>query len=304
MTPTTLSAARPSARLRKAEANARPLVTIFTVLKPFVGEADTHQRNALASWQMLGPDVEILLFSDTSIPDDLRARFTCLPCIATNELGTPLLDDVFRVAADIARGSVRAFVNGDIVLDQRFTHSVRRLQDSDLASWLAIGQRTELDVPAAVQHPAAGWLDDCFQKCETQGELASVVCKDYFIFTADLFQDLPAFAIGRGNWDNWMVAHSKSNGIPVVDITAVAPVIHQRHGYAHVSGGRGAVYVSGPEAKENQRLAGGRHLISGSTANWRFDKSGIRRVRWTSWTLCKDAFRFAGLLLRMLMRSD
>lgn len=300
MTSTTLSVARPSARLRKADADAAPLITIFTVLKPFEGEADTHQRNALASWQLLGPDVEILLFSDSSIPADLRVQFTCLPCIATNEFGTPLLDDVFRVAADIARGSVRAFVNGDIVLDQRFTKSVRQLLDSDLSSWLAIGQRTEFDVPASMQHPVDGWVDLCFQEIETQGALASVVCKDYFIFTADLFQDLPAFAIGRGNWDNWMVSHIKSSGIPVVDITAVTPVIHQRHGYAHVSGGRGAVYVSGPEARENQRLAGGRHLISGSTANWRFDRAGVRPVRWTSWTLCKDAFRFAGLLLRML----
>ncbi|GAA5509418.1 hypothetical protein [Novipirellula caenicola] len=96
-----------------------------------------------------------------------------------------------------------------------------------------------------------------------------------------------------------MVWQSKTSQIPVVDISKAAPVIHQKHGYSHVTGGRMSVYVSGPEARENQRLAGGRNLISGSTPDWRMDEAAIHKVRFGVLQFGKDLFRFARLLGNM-----
>ena len=40
------------------------MVTIFTTPKPFVGHSAVIQRNALKSWTLLDPDVEVILFGD------------------------------------------------------------------------------------------------------------------------------------------------------------------------------------------------------------------------------------------------
>jgi len=278
-----------------------PLLTLFTVLKPFAGEAEAHQRNAIASWKALAPEVEVILVSDSSIPADIRAELSCHRATKTNRYGTPLLDEVFRLAANEGRGAIRAFVNADIILDKRFVLAAEQLMNSGLNSWLAIGQRTEIEVPDSVDHGNDAWIADCFRRLDSDGTHASMVCKDFFIFPADLFREIPAFAIGRGNWDNWMVWQSKASQIPVVDISSVAPVIHQKHGYSHVSGGRLSAYVSGPEARENQRLAGGRNLLSGSTADWTMDATGIHRLPFATFRIGKDVFRFAALL-RSLVR--
>ncbi len=283
-----------------AEANASPLLTMFSVLKPFEGESDTHQRNALASWKALEPDVEIILVSDSTIPDDIHSDFRCYQSRKTNRFGTPLLDDVFALAAAEGQGQVRAFVNADIILDRRFVLAAERLLHSELKSWLAIGQRTEFEMPERADHRSTHWISDCFARLERDGTQASIVCKDYFIFSADLYRQIPAFAIGRGNWDNWMVRSSKASSIPVVDVSSVAPVIHQKHGYGHVAGGRLSAYVSGPEARENQRLAGGRNLLVGSTPNWRMDATGLHRIPFATFRFGKDLFRFANLLRTMV----
>jgi hypothetical protein len=277
-----------------------PLLTLFTVLKPFEGEADRHQRNALASWKALEPDVEILLVSDSAIPADIRSEFRCHRAQKTNGYGTPLLDDVFRLAATIGKGGMRAFINADIILDRRFVLAAEQLLLSELTSWLAIGQRTELDMPEIEDDSNDDWIADCFGRLDSDGTHASIVCKDYFIFPAALYREIPAFAIGRGNWDSWMVQSSKASSIPVVDISSIAPVIHQKHGYSHVAGGRLSAYVRGPEARENQRLAGGRNLLSGSTPDWRMDATGLHRIPFATFRFGKDLLRFASLLRSMI----
>ncbi|TWU31975.1 hypothetical protein [Novipirellula artificiosorum] len=285
---------------REETKDAKPLLTLFTVLKPFEGEADSHQRNAIASWRALEPDVEILLVSNTRIPEDVRSQFHCYQATKINRYGTPLLDEVFRLAASKGRGAVRAFVNADIILDHRFVNAAEQLMQSKLHSWLAIGQRIELEMPNRIDHSDDQWISDRFQEIGSRGTAASSLCKDFFLFPADLFQDIPAFAIGRGNWDNWMVWKSKASHIPVVDISQVAPVIHQEHGYSHVPGGRMSAYVSGPEARENQRLAGGRNWLVGSTPNWRLDKEGIHPMRFATLRFSKDLLRVASLLRTMI----
>lgn len=278
-------------------ASATPLLTLFTVLKPFEGESGVHQRNAIESWAALAPDVELLLFTDTQIPADLRGRFRCYEITAQNEHGTPLLNEVFEVAARDGRGRLRAYLNGDIVIDHRFVDAARKLRDSGLGEWLAIGQRTEFPAPDTRQHvPPAEWVEDSFRRMDQVGQKASILCKDYFVFTPGLFREIPPFAVGRGNWDSWMVHHCKQNGVPVVDIGPVTPVIHPRHGYGHVDGGRLSAYVTGAEARENERLAGGHHFFSGSTATVRLTRKGLRRVRLPGLAFIMDFTRYRTFL--------
>jgi len=79
---------------------------------------------------------------------------------------------------------------------------------------------------------------------------------------------IPAFAVGRGNWDNWMLHDAKVRQIPVIDGTEAITAIHQNHKYSHTMGSRKVAYVTGVEAVENERLAKGKHVISGCTPSW------------------------------------
>jgi hypothetical protein len=40
------------------------MLTLFTTAKPFEGHSGVIQRNALKSWKLLHPDIEIILFGD------------------------------------------------------------------------------------------------------------------------------------------------------------------------------------------------------------------------------------------------
>jgi hypothetical protein len=40
------------------------MLTLFTTAKPFEGHSGVIQRDALKSWKLLRPDIEIILFGD------------------------------------------------------------------------------------------------------------------------------------------------------------------------------------------------------------------------------------------------
>ena len=40
------------------------MLTLFSTCKPFHGHNGVIQRNALKSWRLLHPDIEIILFGD------------------------------------------------------------------------------------------------------------------------------------------------------------------------------------------------------------------------------------------------
>lgn len=40
------------------------MLTLFTKAKPFTGRSAVIQRNALQSWRLLHPDLEVILFGD------------------------------------------------------------------------------------------------------------------------------------------------------------------------------------------------------------------------------------------------
>ena len=109
-------------------------------------------------------------------------------------------------------------------------------------------------------------------------EFASILCKDYFLFPSSLYREIPEFAIGRGNWDSWMVSSASKSGIPVIDATSQVLAGHQNHGYTHV-GGRMKAYDSGEEAKQNILLSGGTNYIKGSVATHRIGTNGsLKRI--------------------------
>jgi len=107
------------------------------------------------------------------------------------------------------------------------------------------GKRTDLDVTTAIPMNTAGWQQQLKQDAAVRGVLAHRGLKDYFIFSRSDFATIPAFAVGRGNWDNWMLHDAKVRQIPVIDGTEAITAIHQNHNYTHTKGSRKVAYISG-----------------------------------------------------------
>ena len=90
-----------------------------------------------------------------------------------------------------------------------------------------------------------------------------------------------------------------------MDLSSQVLAIHQMHDYGHAGASRMACYVNGAEARENQRLAGGRNLIAGSTASHVLGINGVEKIG----TLRKmsrfvwDLPRFARLLIQLLVQK-
>lgn len=297
-----------------------PCATIFTLPKPFTGEADQIQRNAIGSWAILGADVEVLLIGDENGIAEAAAQLGVhhLPDVEQNSLGTPLLSSAFASAAATTQADILIYCNADVILTRSFIEAVMTVaRDSSVGdSFLAIGRRTDVTVDWPIDWSQPEKHPQLFADLGQNGKLASIVCKEYFAFRRSDFKEVPAFAVGRGNWDNWMVASAKQRNIPVVNISQAAAVFHQEHHYRHLpstnslgnqsSKARLHCYVSGDEAQENQRLAGGKNLIAGSTSTWRLTDSGVVKNRFSFLNVefWSDFGRFTALVKQLFFSRN
>lgn len=282
---------------------ASTTLTIFAIPKRFEGHIGIIQKNAIRSWARLAPGVEIILFGQgdaelTQLAAEVDA--TLVP-LATNGGGTPLLSEAFRYVHNNADGSLYCYINSDIIFGPELLEVADELLQSQLTSFLAVGQRTSAPIETEIDFSNSGQVDQITQLVRRSGKRDSVVCKDFFLFTSDLFQTMPEFLVGRGNWDNWMVSSTKSSGTPVVDLTLRLTAIHQNHDYSHVAGGRKNAYVFGEEARTNQRLAGGRNLIYGSTPTWEMTQNGPKKRRFPIFSMLKDTPKLLTLLRNLLI---
>lgn len=276
------------------------MLTIFTLPKPFEGHSRLIQTNAIRSWSLLQPRPQIILFGDepgtAALAGELNLQHA--PRLDRNPHGTPLLNGVFAQAQTLATQPILAYVNADIILLNDFMAAIDRLQAAAFSSFLMIGRRVDLDLAEPVNFEDPTWETGLRRRAAREGVLAPVVCKDYFVFPRPLYAHIPAFAVGRGNWDNWMVYHAHQANIPVIEATGAVTALHQNHGYAHLAQGRGEAYVTGEEARQNAHLAGGMRLVKGSAATWRLTPSGLKRNRLPPLlTFLTDLPRFSRLLI-------
>jgi hypothetical protein len=253
-------------------------LTLFTIPKGF---ADPHvsliQRNALASWHQLAPEVEVLVMGDDPGVAEAAGEFgaTHVGGVASNQFGTPLLDSAFREAAARGSGEVLCYVNADIVLLEDFLAAVRRLPRDP---YLAIGRRWDCDVDSLLDFSDGGTsLRDWARR---NGELDKGRGSDYFAFRADTDFGLPAFAVGRPGWDNWMIGRALELRLPLIDMTESVTAVHQNHDYGHVAGSQARSW-EGPEADRNRQLAPAieRYVHNPYNATHLLGPDGLRRAR-------------------------
>ncbi len=231
------------------------MVTIFSTARRFEGIFGIIQRNALTSWTLLEPRPQIILFGDDAGTAEICAELglTHVPDVATSDLGTPLVSDMFAQAQRLAEFDACCFVNSDIILFPELGSVAAAAQARFGSSYLVVGQRHDLDVDRVLDFEP-GWRPALVERVRRSGKLRSEILLDYFIFPTGEFHDIPPFAIGRSAYDNWLVWHAGDIGAAVVDATDCMMIVHQNHDYSH-AGGMKAVW-EGPEATKAHEMIG------------------------------------------------
>jgi len=284
------------------------MLTIFSAPKPF---SDPHiariQRNAIASWLHLGEEVEVLLIGDELGLAEAGAEFgvKILRDVERNEEGTPLISSIFQLASSESHHPFLCYANADILLFEDLIDAVQHIS-SQFNDFLILGQRWDLDLERELTF-GNGWQRRLMEEVQSRGRRHPPMGSDYFIFRKDLFQDIPAFALGRAGWDNWMIYAGRRAGVPVVDASEAITVVHQNHDYHHLPNNQPHYRL--PESLRNIELGGGRETIFNvSDATWRKDQKSLLRNRpiqigLRRWAETKCISRFGpGRLTRVILR--
>jgi hypothetical protein len=156
-----------------------------------------------------------------------------------------------------------------------FLTAVRRLPQRP---YLAIGRRWDCDVvePIDLSDGGAALREWALHN----GALDLGRGSDYFVFRRACDFGMPAFAVGRPGWDNWLIGRALELKMPLIDVTASVLAIHQNHGYGHVTGAAADDW-EGPEAERNRELAPGLSVYKHSpyNATHLLTLGGLRRAR-------------------------
>jgi len=257
------------------------VITIFSAPKPFLGHIDTIQRNALASWTALGQGVEVLLIGDEAGVAEAAAEFGArhLPQVSRNEHGTPLLSSIFSLAHEAAQHPCLCYVNADVMLLGDLLPGVSRTMER-FRRFLLIGRRWDVDLRERLRFDP-GWEARLRRQIEAGGRLHPPTGSDYFVFPRPMFRRLPAFALGRAGWDNWMIFAGRRAHVPVIDATEAVTVVHQLHDYAHLPGGQPHFRL--PESRRNVEMVGGRAAVfTMKDTTWRLGPAGLERKPWNA----------------------
>lgn len=259
------------------------MLTLFTTAKPFKDHFSLIQNNALRSWKLLGPDIEIILFGD----DEGSAAFAQSagvrhePKIAVNQSGAPLLNDMFDRAQRLARYETVSYCNADIILTADFIRAIENVR-SRFDKFLMVGRRWDLDVTQTIDFSHPDWQQTLVDRAHREGLQRLHYNIDYFAFPKGLYCNLPPLAIGRRWWDNWLLWKMQAEGVPVVDASQVVVAIHQNHDYAHHPQGMAGVFFNEESCRNLELCGGSSHLHTIEDATYFLGPAGIRpnRLYW------------------------
>jgi hypothetical protein len=254
-----------------------PHLTLFSAPKPFTTpHIATIQRNAIRSWTLLGPQVDVVLMGDEPGLAETAAELGVRHFreVRRSPAGTPLVSDMFDLARRNSSTPLLGCVNADILLVPEIVAQAGLVWAS-AKRFLIVGQRWDLDLEGPFDF-SAGWPERLREQTRQEGKLHRATGSDYFIFPRECFTDMPPFTIGRAGWDNWMIYAGRRSAGVVVDASEAIFIVHQNHDYSHLPGGQ--PHYHHPETAENVRLAGGRRAIFELTdANYRLTAAGLQR---------------------------
>lgn len=235
------------------------VLTIFSCPKPFKGNIDIIQRNAITSWLLLQPRPEIILIGDEEGTAEVCREFGLRHILEVqrNENGIPLVNAIFGIGQLEASNPYVCYVNADIILLNCFMEAAQRtIKLMGNNYFLAIGRRWDVALNQPLDFKDADWQLKWRSYLKSYEKLGLPTGIDYFLFLNGFWKNIPPFVLGRCYWDMWLVYNAYSRGIRIIDITLVTTVIHQSHDYSHIPGGTEGL-KKGLDMRRNWQLLGG-----------------------------------------------
>ena len=231
------------------------MLTLFTTPKAFTGHIAVIQRNALLSWKLLHPSVEIILFGNeegaAAVCRELGIRH--VPEVRRNRHGTKYLASIFDQAQELARHDLLCHVNCDILLLTDFRAAIECLLRTT-ERFVAAGCRWDVDLSTPVDFAQAAWEQPIRRLALQTNRRRPPQWMDYFVFPRGFYHhQIPEFVIGRPGWDPWLLWFAINSKVPVVDLSRDVCAVHQNHDYSYHPEGEKGVW-EGQEAQENYRL--------------------------------------------------
>jgi hypothetical protein len=281
------------------------VLTFFTTAKPFRGHVNVIQRNALKSWTLLHPNVEVIVFGDDEGAADVARELGIRHEgeVKRTEFGAMRLDDMFEKAQVLAKHEVLCYVNCDIILMSDFRTASERVLEK-YRNFLMVGRRWDTPITEPVDFSDPGW-DNKVRTCAlSENNRRDEVWIDYFAFSRGLYlEGVPPLGIGRLRWDHWLVWKAIDSKVPVVDASPVVAAVHQNHDYAHHRKGWDGVW-QGEEAELNLRLCGGwDHTRSIADATLVLHPSGFERNALRYWRVLTKAWLLGRDLEELRVRA-
>ena len=239
------------------------MLTIFSTAKPFSGRNGIIQRNALTSWKLLHPDVDVILFGDelgaTEVCTDLSIRHE--PEVRRNQNGTKYLNYIFDRAYECSHHRILCYANCDIMLGSDFPAALELVAKSH-DRFLMIGRRWDTNIAEPWDFTQPAWQSRLRSHALVEGRRNGASWIDYFCFSRDLyFRQMPPFLIGRQGWDPWLTYFARKCRVPVIDASRMVVAVHQNHDYSYLQL-VGSMASSAAEVRYNLSLGG--------TSSWRF----------------------------------
>ena len=275
------------------------MLTIFSSPRPFIGEFDYLQRNAISSWISACPGCEIILLGDDEgterVASELKVKH--IPKVKRSEKGVILRNSVFLEAQKQAKNKLMCYVNADIILTKDLLKAIEKVK---LSSFLLSSRRWDIDIKGLIDFNDKDWEEKLRRLIK--GGPHSPAAGDYFVFFRNVEIKMPPFSIKHGGWDNWFIYRFKKLGIPVIDATEVITVLHQNHGRPHLKNVKSI--WKGKEAKKELELAGGfSNMCTFREADLLLTTEGLKKPPFFRMILSKIALFYPWRLILSLKRS-
>ncbi len=251
------------------------MITFFTTGKPFRGHDGVIQRNALKSWTLLHPDIEVILFGGDEGAAEVCAEFGLLheAHIERYNSKLPYVSSMFARAQQIARHPYLCYSNCDIIYLPSFR---KAFEAACLArtNFLGVGRRWDVDITEPLDFHRSGWDEDLRAVALGQGKQMDDYWIDFFLFGKGLYKDMPPLIVGHCYWDNWMIWKTLSLGVPVIDFSDGTVPVHQNHGYNPELGRIKGMPTDALSLHNLQLIGGTRHTRTIKAATHRLSTDG------------------------------
>ena len=190
-----------------------PSLTLFGIPKPFSGHIGVIQRNAIRSWKLLRPKVEIILFGDDRGTKDFADQLGVqhVANIEKTDQGTPLLSDIFQQAHQLVKTDLLGYVNADILLLDDFPSALEKVTKCIPDDFLAIGRRINTDIVEELDFETPDWREKVRLRTKAAGDWPHEYAKIFLCFpSTSIMICRPSPLVERTGTIGWFTAHISS----------------------------------------------------------------------------------------------